>query len=228
VGSAVRLYHHEAEAFLCASADKFEQQADERGQRGQRGQTHRAYLQVAPPKSGASGGLPQHQQHQNFSTKQLFVIERGDDGEYQQSGGAVMYNGHYRFRHIASGKFLSVTAPSYEGGWGAAGQDEDMDGHIAGVLVADKMQESTLFTIARIGERQEAAAKAARAAAGVHLHSVTAAVAAAAAAAAARALAAAAGPTAPVAAEGRLRILHNQTGRWLSTALQTKKPRTNR
>jgi hypothetical protein len=211
VGSAVRLYHHEAEAFICASADKFEVD-----------RAHRAYMQEV---ASSVGGLPQHQQQQNFSIKQLFVIERGDDREYAQSGGTVMYNGHYRFRHIASGKFLSVTTSS--GDSASAGQDDDaQEDNVAGVLVTDKMLESTLFTIARIGE--EAAVQATKAAAELDPSGrVTQAVAEA---AAALALAEAAGPSEALRWDGtnRLRIMHNQTGRWLSTDLQTKAPRANK
>jgi hypothetical protein len=100
IGQAVRLYHPEAEAFVCASADKGAAACPERG--------HKAYLQPVGMHGvrGRRSFNPEHRQ--NMSTKQIFVIESGEDIGFKQIGGTATWSKAFRFRHVASGKYLMI------------------------------------------------------------------------------------------------------------------------
>jgi uncharacterized membrane protein YgcG len=108
-GRAFRLYHPEAEAFVCASADKGS--AATKGGDGSVAR-HAAYLQ--PCRSHTNPEDPT-----NSSTKQMFAIEKGDEDYFKQVGGTATWAHTYRLRHIASGKYLMVE-------WGS----DDSDGTI--------------------------------------------------------------------------------------------------
>jgi hypothetical protein len=105
LGQALRLYHPSAEAFIVASADKGSKAMNN---------AHGCYLQSL----GINGGSFNPDDSSNQSAKQIFVLESGDDEiGFQQHGGTATWQSVFRFRHVASGKYLMAgeAAPERSG-----------------------------------------------------------------------------------------------------------------
>ena len=89
VGRVYRIFHLEAEAFLCASCNEHKSKTP--------------YLRQTLPDTRPTDPA-------NATVKSLFVLEKPS----RMEGGSVECGQKYRFRHLATGKYLTVNPSTVE------------------------------------------------------------------------------------------------------------------